>query len=146
MSPWHWILGVLALVGLAGLLYGLDRLGLWLEDRGWLYYRRKKPQSSPMGMWVALQQAIEPRVRHVQEVEQHRRQEDEGPKEKLRACLQDCLVAEPVDREKIRLYLSYAQDKGWDWERLYREAVEQVLCRRPEKKGQIPSAGDVAPG
>ncbi len=142
MSPWHWILGVLALVGLAGLLYGLDRLGLWLEGRGWLYYRKKKPQSSLMGSFVALQQAFEPRVKHVREVDQHRRQEEEGPKEKLR----DCLQAEPIDREKIRFYLSYAQDKGWDWKRLYREVVEQFLSCRPEKASQIPSAAEVAPG
>ncbi len=146
MSPWHLILGVLALVGLVGLLYGLDRLGLWLEDRGWLYYRKKKPQSSPMGMWVGLQQAIEPRVKHVQEVGQHRRQEEEGPKEKLRACLRDCLEAEPVDREKIRCYLAYAQDRGWDWDRLYQEAVDQFLASRPDRESQIPSPEDVAPG
>ncbi len=146
MSPWFWILGALALGGLAGLLYCLDRLGLWLEDRGWLYYRKKKPQSSPMGSFVALQQAIEPRVKYIREVDQHRRQEEEGPKEKLRACLRDCLEAEPIDREKIRFYLSYAQDKGWDWKRLYREAVEQLLASRPDKEGKIPSPEDVAPG
>ena len=34
-----WIAAVSALVA----LYGLHRLALWLEARGWLYYIHKKP-------------------------------------------------------------------------------------------------------
>jgi hypothetical protein len=40
-------------IGLVAAFVSLDRLCLWLEDRGWLYYRRKKPTSSPMSAWVA---------------------------------------------------------------------------------------------
>ena len=40
--------------GLVAALYGLDRLALWLEDRGWLYYRRKKPECSPASCLVAM--------------------------------------------------------------------------------------------
>src|SRR5262249_29467186 len=41
MSIWHWLIGIATLLGLAGGLYGLHRLALWLEDRGLLFYLRK---------------------------------------------------------------------------------------------------------
>lgn len=46
-------------------LYGLHRLGLWMEDRGYIYYVRKKPKGSAVGSFVALQKIIEPQVQHV---------------------------------------------------------------------------------
>jgi len=51
-------------VALAG-LYGLHRLGLWAEERGYVYYMHKKPSGSAAGAFVALQRAIEPQARHV---------------------------------------------------------------------------------
>jgi hypothetical protein len=51
MSAWHWLAGAHALLGLLVALYGLDRLGLWLEARGWLYCWHKKPTSSPASAW-----------------------------------------------------------------------------------------------
>ena len=36
----------LIVVGGLGAVYGLHRLGLWLEKRGWLFYKHKKPTSS----------------------------------------------------------------------------------------------------
>jgi hypothetical protein len=50
-------------------LYGLHRLGLWLEDRGYIYYLYKKPKGSSASCFVALQKAIEPQVQHVLHVE-----------------------------------------------------------------------------
>lgn len=44
-----------------GALYGLHRLVLWMEDRGYIYYLHKKPRSSPLGSLIAFQRAIEPR-------------------------------------------------------------------------------------
>jgi hypothetical protein len=70
MTAWHWLLVALTAPATAAALYALHRLALRLEDRGWLYYRRKKPESSPAAMWVAMQQFIEPGVRHVREVRQ----------------------------------------------------------------------------
>lgn len=55
----------LAVVGVAGALYGLHRLALHLESKGLLYYREKKSCSSALGSFVALQQMIEPSSRHV---------------------------------------------------------------------------------
>jgi hypothetical protein len=46
-------------------LYGLHRLGLWLEDRGYIYYWRKKPKGSAVGSFVAFQRMIEPRAEYV---------------------------------------------------------------------------------
>jgi hypothetical protein len=39
-------------------LYGLSRLGLWLEKRGWLFYKHKKPTSSAASCFVVLQQVL----------------------------------------------------------------------------------------
>jgi hypothetical protein len=54
-----------AVVGGLAALYGLHRLALRLEDRGYLYYLRKKPSGSAAGCFVALQRAVEPQVQHV---------------------------------------------------------------------------------
>jgi hypothetical protein len=49
-------------------LYALHRLGLWMEERGYIYYWRKKPTGSAAGAFVALQKIIEPQAQHVIEV------------------------------------------------------------------------------
>jgi hypothetical protein len=59
---WLWSLLV---GGSIASIYGLRRLALWMEKQGWIYYLHKKPTSSPMGRFVALQQVIEPRSQHV---------------------------------------------------------------------------------
>jgi hypothetical protein len=68
------------LIGLPAALYGLHRLALWLEARGHLYYLHRKPTGSAAGAFVALQRAIEPQARHVEQVnhEYHRVEEDEA--------------------------------------------------------------------
>jgi hypothetical protein len=53
-----------AVAGAAG-LYALHQLALYLEERGHLYYINKKPKSSAIGSFVALQRALEPQVQHV---------------------------------------------------------------------------------
>src|SRR5262249_8623654 len=60
MAAWSWLLWGLVAIGAVAVVYGLHRLGLWLEERGWLYYRNKRPSSSPMSAFVAMQQFIEP--------------------------------------------------------------------------------------
>jgi hypothetical protein len=65
MENWNalvWIM--LALDGIVA-VYGLHRLALWMESRGWIYYLNKKPRGSAMGSFVALQKVIEPRAEHV---------------------------------------------------------------------------------
>ena len=81
MSGWHIVVVFLALAGLPATLYGLHRLCLWLEARGWLYYKHKKPDSSPASCFVALQNVLEPPARHALHVKDEKRHhaEDEGP-------------------------------------------------------------------
>jgi hypothetical protein len=146
VAAWHCLLGFLVVMGIAAALYGLDRLGLWLEDRGWLYYRRKKPDSSPASMWVAMQQFVEPGVRHVREVRQGHKQEDEEErKERLLAYLCDCLDAATVRSEEVRLYLAAAHKAGLDWREMYAEALRRHQAAHHARNGHVPSADDVTP-
>src|SRR6516225_3160474 len=128
MESWHWLVWPALAIGAVAALFGLDRLGLWLEDRGWLYYRRKKPTSSPMTAFVAMQQVIEPGVTHVVEVRHHQRSERETAvsKERLLALLVEILRSSPVNVEAIRLYLTSSKEMGLDWRALYEEASNAV--------------------
>jgi hypothetical protein len=61
------LIAIAVLAGIAGGAYALDRLGLWLEARGWLYYRTKRG-SVPLGRAVLETQALlDPSKRHVLE-------------------------------------------------------------------------------
>jgi hypothetical protein len=62
-------------------LYGLHRVCLWLESRGWLYYKHKKPSSSAASCLVGLQKALEPQAQHVLQIKEERRhhEEEEAP-------------------------------------------------------------------
>jgi hypothetical protein len=79
------IWGVLLIfLGVGAALFALDRFALWLEKRGLLYYRSKKPDSSPLGCMVALQQIIEPPAIHVLYIkEQKRHAKEEAPGEDM---------------------------------------------------------------
>jgi hypothetical protein len=75
MSPWLLIPGLLA-----G-LYGLHRLALWMEAKGWIYYVKQKPDSSSLGTaLLELHQLARPSVKHVQEARTKRtaQQDDQG--------------------------------------------------------------------
>jgi hypothetical protein len=141
MNAWWWVvLGTVALLLLPA-LWLLDRLGLWLEDHGLLFYRNKKPTSTPLSSLVAMQQFIEPGVEHVVRVGQQRRAEDaEGePRERLLSCLRDALRATPANPEAVRLYLTQARREGLPWEALYEQAAEGLAADR------VPPLEDVAP-
>ena len=62
--------------GLAA-LYLLHRLGLWLEERGWLYYKYQKPGRSAGSCFTALQEVLEPPIQHVLHVEEEKRHQAE---------------------------------------------------------------------
>jgi len=47
MNTALWIIGVLAA------LFALDRLFLWMEAKGWIYWRKKKSSSSAGGIFGA---------------------------------------------------------------------------------------------
>lgn len=69
------------LVGIAVALYGLHRLALWMERRGWLYYRHGRGSSGSLGnAFLHIQSMIEPGKRHVleQRLEEEREDEESG--------------------------------------------------------------------
>jgi hypothetical protein len=68
VSVWQVLFWSAAVVGVPAALHGLHRLGLWLEDRGHIYYLRNKPRGSAAGCFVAIQRAIEPQAQHVLQV------------------------------------------------------------------------------
>lgn len=60
-------------------LYGLHRLGLWMEERGWIYYRRKHGSSGTLADALLEVQAImEPSKRYV--LEERAKEDDEAQK------------------------------------------------------------------
>jgi hypothetical protein len=68
---------LLALAALVAVAYGLHRLALWAEARGFLYYRRRRGSSGTLGNALLEVQAIfEPARRHV--VEERVQQRREG--------------------------------------------------------------------
>jgi hypothetical protein len=71
---------LLALAILAG-LYGLDRLALWAERRGWLYWRKMKPTGNALGaMTLELQRIFESgKATHVLEAQRQSKQAAPDP-------------------------------------------------------------------
>jgi hypothetical protein len=61
---------VLWILGGAAALYGLHRLGLWMESKNWIYYRRR-PRSGA-GFVLDIAAAVDPGARHVVEARETR--------------------------------------------------------------------------
>jgi len=77
VETWLIVSGAMGALGAA--LYGLHRLALRLERRGYPYYRHAKPQRGAGGAFVALQRIVEPDAEHVQIVgESSRRAESDA--------------------------------------------------------------------
>ena len=75
------LFGIIAVVG----LFLLDKLALWAEERGWIYYRTKRSSSGAIGnAFLELQSFFEPSKRHV--IEERKRikkdQQQSGDKPK----------------------------------------------------------------
>jgi hypothetical protein len=68
MNTWTVMLWTILVITSPLMLYGLHRLGLWLEEQGYIYYWHKKPKGSAGGSFVALQRMIEPRAEYVIQV------------------------------------------------------------------------------
>ena len=69
------------LLAVAILLVILDRVALWMESRGWIYYRRRKPSASALGnAFLEVQSLVEPGQRRVLEARQddHTEHEEAG--------------------------------------------------------------------
>jgi hypothetical protein len=61
---------LLAVLSAVVAVYGLHLLALWAEDRGWMYYRRRKPTSSGLGnAFLEVQSLIEPEKRQLVNVQ-----------------------------------------------------------------------------
>lgn len=62
---------VASVAGLAGCLYLADRLLLKVEERGWIYYRKKRGHTDRIGQAaLRLQAILEPSKQHVIEERQ----------------------------------------------------------------------------
>lgn len=67
-------------------LYLLDKLGLWFERKGWLYYRREKPEGGFFcgSVLQELNAVLNPTSRHVIEMKQsaakYKKSEADAPK------------------------------------------------------------------
>lgn len=88
MENWSSLTWGLVLVGVPAGLYGLHRLALRLEDRGHLYYLRKKPRGGGAGCFVALQEFVEPQSKHVVVIREEKRRDlggAAGPKDQPEA-------------------------------------------------------------
>lgn len=60
---------LLWLAAAAVVVFLLDRLALWAEARGWLFYRRRKPSSTAVGnAFLEVQSLLEPSKRKIVEV------------------------------------------------------------------------------
>ncbi len=65
---------LLKILGIAIALFCLDRLCLYLERRGWMYYRRRKPPGGAIGdVFLEMQSFVQPSIRDVME---HRQEEE----------------------------------------------------------------------
>ncbi|HBY59259.1 MAG TPA: hypothetical protein DEH78_05525 [Solibacterales bacterium] len=54
-----------ALAAAAVCLYALHRLALWLEDKGWIFYARRRARPDALGnALVNLHELVKPEVRH----------------------------------------------------------------------------------
>jgi hypothetical protein len=60
-----WI--VLIIIALAILLFLLDRLALWMERRGWIYYRSFEPGLSARNAIRGIESFVHPEIRYVEE-------------------------------------------------------------------------------
>jgi hypothetical protein len=73
MSGWHLIGWIAAAAGAAVGLFGADRLFLWMESRGWIYWRRKRGSGGCARVLTGVQEFVEPQVQHVIQDQEERR-------------------------------------------------------------------------
>jgi hypothetical protein len=64
------VLSIIFLFAAVPVLYGLHRLGLYLESRDLIYYWHKKPSGG--SAYNPLQEMMQPQIRHVIEVSEQR--------------------------------------------------------------------------
>jgi hypothetical protein len=68
----------LTVTALLVLLCGLHRTALWAEDRGWIYYKRRKATTSALGSaFLEVQSLLEPEKQQLAEVQKAERVEED---------------------------------------------------------------------
>ena len=76
-----WLILAAAVAG----LYGLHRLALWAEQKGWIFYIKRKPSPASLGTaFLEIQQLAQPEKRHIAEARANKKaqQEDQGGPDK----------------------------------------------------------------
>ena len=74
-------LPVLLVAGFVVAAFLIDRVLLWMERRGWIFYRATRPDMRNVGpAFLEIQRIFEPGVKHVLEekVQQREEEDDEG--------------------------------------------------------------------
>ena len=69
MNP-IWI--ILAIVLVLVTIAALNRLLQWMEDKGWIYYRKKQSRGSMRAFLGGVEEFVHPEIRHVQEDQKQR--------------------------------------------------------------------------
>ncbi len=68
----------LTLAGVLLGLYALHRLALWAEQRGWIFYMKKKPSTTALGSaFLEIQQLAQPEKRHLLEIKKDQKAEED---------------------------------------------------------------------
>jgi hypothetical protein len=71
------MLTVAGVVGAVVILYGLHRLALWMEDRGWIFYMKKQASPDAIGnALLTLHEMVKPDMKNVMQVKQKRTKHD----------------------------------------------------------------------
>jgi hypothetical protein len=61
-------------VGIA--MFRFDRIGLWMEGQGWIYWRRSSGMSTRLGSaFLELHSMLEPSKRHVSEIRKEQKRD-----------------------------------------------------------------------
>ena len=69
----HWLFICLIVAAIAIGLLALDQLALWMERRGWIYWRKVKPKGGGVAAGLtAFHELVEPQVRQVIEEREER--------------------------------------------------------------------------
>jgi hypothetical protein len=92
-----WILTALA--GVAG-LWGLHRLLSYAEDRGWIYYRKKRGSYGGLGVTSNFLNMYDPSRKHLQQVVREaewKREEDDDGDSPPRRALRRAHAPKPQD-------------------------------------------------
>jgi len=76
LGPSRHVTLFVTVAGISIAIYGLHRLALFAESRGWIFYKTRPPRVRTLGL---LEELIEPEVEHMIEAKPRRRS---GPKKR----------------------------------------------------------------